>query len=199
MKLETEVLGVSYEEVNEDTFLNLTNKSDCTVSVEQFESAEHESGNSTNNTLKCQHCQEFCSNNLEQVLQHCRLCPKEAASSKVRKFVCIFCSYTTGETGNMKKHLRIHLGEKCYRCIFCPYSSTHRNALQNHFRNHTGEKPFKCELCSFSAPSLAGISYHRKTNNHYVKKPFKCELCLFSSSSSHNMTEHRKSHTRDTV
>lgn len=148
----------SFKIVNVNDFENAPTGEDIDISPEAKKT-----------TLKCIYCEIFSSDDLETIYDHCRSCPKEAATSVFRKFVCIVCSYVTNQSGNMKKHLRIHLDEKCYFCSFCSYKSTHSNALENHLRNHTGEKPFKCELCSFRSSSHAGISYHKKTVLHSLK------------------------------
>jgi hypothetical protein len=158
---------IAFEDVNRDAFLNEVDndKSYYEISVVQFENNTEEKKNGSKEkrhlTVMCKYCNNFSSNEMPKILQHCRICPNEAISSKIRKLVCIVCSYSSTQTGNMKKHLRIHLGAKCYSCHFCSYSTTHGNALEIHLRNHTGEKPFKCLFCAFSSSSLAGLSYHK--------------------------------------
>ena len=50
----------------------------------------------------------------------------------------------------MKKHERIHMGEKTFKCQYCDSSFNEKGTLKMHERIHTGEKPFQCQQCDLS-------------------------------------------------
>jgi uncharacterized Zn-finger protein len=54
----------------------------------------------------------------------------------------------------MKKHKRIHKGEKSYKCNIYDYASKRLGNFKRHERIHTGEKPYKCNICDYACKQL---------------------------------------------
>ena len=57
------------------------------------------------------------------------------------------CNYASSQAGNLRRHLKTHIGEKSKKCSQCNYTSSYASALRTHLKTHSGEK-------SFNAPNL---------------------------------------------
>ena len=88
----------------------------------------------------------------------CQTCPKSFTSSGDLKkhmlvhsgdkpYPCKPCTKSFTSSGKLKKHMLIHNGEKPYPCMICPKSFTGPGSLKNHLLIHSGEKPHSCQLC----------------------------------------------------
>ncbi|GIZ02138.1 hypothetical protein CEXT_484521 [Caerostris extrusa] len=64
-----------------------------------------------------------------------------------KRYQCFSCGYSTSRSDDLKKHIRIHTGERPFRCTFCTKTCNEKGALNKHMRIHTGERPFKCPKC----------------------------------------------------
>ncbi|XP_008470330.1 histone-lysine N-methyltransferase PRDM9-like [Diaphorina citri] len=85
----------------------------------------------------CVHCNSNISSNLRDILEHCRLCSFMQRTDVLKhKYVCYACSYATYYNGNMKNHIRIHLGDRPFICKLCNYTATRKTHLNVHMRNH---------------------------------------------------------------
>ena len=56
---------------------------------------------------------------------------------------CPQCDYQCKKMDNMKKHVRIHSGEKPYVCTICQYRTAQRCNLNTHMKKHHGMHTFK--------------------------------------------------------
>lgn len=91
----------------------------------------------TSTDIKCCHCNKYISSDLRDLLEHCRLCPAMTRPDILKhKYVCYACTYATYYNGNMKKHLRIHLGDRPFTCSLCNYSATRNTHLKLHMKTH---------------------------------------------------------------
>ena len=43
-----------------------------------------------------------------------------------RRKKCNLCDYASGNTGNLKQHIKTHSGEKALKCTLCEYASVNQ-------------------------------------------------------------------------
>lgn len=80
-------------------------------------------------------------------------------------YSCSLCAFTSRYSNHLKRHMRIHDGQKPYRCPVCPYASAQLVNLQRHARTHTGEKPYRCHQCSYACNSLGNLRRHQRMHS----------------------------------
>lgn len=108
------------------------------------------------------------------------------------------CSYSTTKRYRLKRHQRIHSGEKPHACPVkgCDYRSCEKGNLVTHMRVHTGEKPYKCpyEGCSYKCSQKGSLKNHYRI--HTGEKPFACPIlgCGYRSSRKSHISRHMKTH-----
>ncbi|CAG7818043.1 unnamed protein product [Allacma fusca] len=51
---------------------------------------------------------------------------------------------------------------KRYKCLYCPFSKNFRYEVKRHERIHTGEKPYSCNYCDYTSSTSSALTVHRK-------------------------------------
>ncbi|XP_050686862.1 longitudinals lacking protein, isoforms H/M/V-like isoform X2 [Eriocheir sinensis] len=80
-------------------------------------------------------------------------------------FHCFECEKVFPSKWKLKRHGRIHTGEKPFACSLCPYRASQKPVLQTHMRRHTGEK-FYCPCCPFYCSQRITMRKHMSKYNH---------------------------------
>ncbi|KAM7301709.1 zinc finger protein 501 [Ixodes scapularis] len=65
--------------------------------------------------------------------------PKHGCADCGKEFTTVF---------HLRRHRRIHTGERPYPCKVCGQCFRHSTSLKVHMRRHTGEEPFMCTVCN---------------------------------------------------
>lgn len=86
------------------------------------------------------------------------------SGSAGRQFPCNICGNLFSRLTYLRRHERVHTGEKPYGCRHCTKRFSHNHQLKNHERVHTGEKPFRCPDCGRRFVQSCHMKRHRITH-----------------------------------
>ena len=75
---------------------------------------------------------------------------------------CNECDFTSAQTGNLKRHMIIHSGEKSNKCKQCDFASSQAGNLRTHLKTHSGEKSNKCNQCDYASSYASTLTTHLK-------------------------------------
>uniref|UniRef100_UPI00358F0C1E zinc finger and BTB domain-containing protein 17 n=1 Tax=Myxine glutinosa TaxID=7769 RepID=UPI00358F0C1E len=106
---------------------------------------------------------------------------------------CEECGKEFTHTGNYKRHVRIHTGERPYVCTECHRAFSDPAACKAHLKTHSPVKPHVCSTCGKSYRLVSLLNQHCK--RHSGELAFPCGNCGKVFSSSGNLKRHELVHT----
>ncbi|XP_076022409.1 zinc finger and BTB domain-containing protein 17 [Genypterus blacodes] len=106
---------------------------------------------------------------------------------------CKDCGKKFTHTGNFKRHIRIHTGEKPFTCRDCNKAFSDPAACKAHEKTHSPLKPFCCSTCGKSYRQVSLLNLHRK--RHTGEARYSCEVCGKLFTTSGNLKRHLLVHS----
>ncbi|XP_063607481.1 zinc finger protein 888-like [Penaeus indicus] len=114
---------------------------------------------------------------------------------EVSTYLCPYCrSVSFMSMSDLRRHVRIHTGEKPYACPFCQYRAKRTTHLQDHMRRKH-PSPISSENSAASSVPAANVEYDEWLQT-VDRRTLTCPYCLRSTfRKQHDLKRHLRTHT----
>ena len=108
------------------------------------------------------------------------------------RYVCNICDKKFPTNADLKKHKRIHTGERPYQCQVCQKRFTQIGHLTSHMKSHSNQKDYACEICDTRFKYSCSLKKHYRIHSG-AKSVFECPHCYDIFKSQAILTSHIES------
>lgn len=108
---------------------------------------------------------------------------KTVVRKSPRQHQCKYCYKVFPFPNVLKKHYRVHTGERPYECDICGNRFTHQNTLKNHrlcIHNCDREEDFTCGHCDKKFPIKERLIEHVRIHTGYFPHRYCFVLTLIT-------------------
>ncbi|XP_050343793.1 zinc finger protein 184-like, partial [Nymphalis io] len=104
--------------------------------------------------------------NIQSTIKYIEPCDngKNVTPPKDERARCPQCGKRFATRGALRRHARVHSGERPYVCTVCARAFAQREVLRRHELVHGEEKPFKCAQCGKGFTQRGALAAHARAH-----------------------------------